>query len=185
MSGRVRTILFHADPEVIVKWKLQDLDPLEHWHRGNLVLLGDACRMCLPTSSKSYASLTIVLDPMLPYLAQGASQAIEDAAVLGLCLGKLPRHEVGPAYQAIRYSRTRQIQLFARRQKTVNHLPDGPEQAERDQRLKDPALVRSWAWEPVEGKPAVAWNDGLFGWDAEVECRQYFDKMGFTENGKT
>ncbi|KIX95172.1 uncharacterized protein Z520_09088 [Fonsecaea multimorphosa CBS 102226] len=152
----VRTILFHADPSSIVKWKLQDLDPLESWHRGHAVLIGDACH------------------PMLPYLAQGASQAIEDGAVLAQCLAHLPLDRVGRAFQDLRFSRATQIQQLARKQKTENHYPDGPEQQARDERLKDPTQVRAWQWEPVAGKPTKSWSDGLFGYDSKIECEEYF-----------
>ena len=152
----VRTILFHADPNSIVKWKLQDLDPLKAWHRGHAVLIGDACH------------------PMLPYLAQGASQAIEDGAVLAQCLAHLRLDRVGPAFQDLRFSRATQIQQNARKQKIENHYPDGPEQQARDERLKDPTQVRAWQWEPVVGKPTKNWSDGLFGYDSKAECEEYF-----------
>src|SRR4029077_3777786 len=42
--------------------------PLERWTRGRVTLLGDACH------------------PMLPFMAQGAAQAIEDGATLTACL---------------------------------------------------------------------------------------------------
>ena len=46
------------------KWALYDRDPLPRWSKGRVTLLGDAAH------------------PMLPYLAQGAAQAIEDGYVL-------------------------------------------------------------------------------------------------------
>ncbi|HEY1736441.1 MAG TPA: FAD-dependent monooxygenase, partial [Methylovirgula sp.] len=49
-------------------WPLVDLDPLSQWTAGRIALLGDAAH------------------PMLPFLAQGAAQAIEDAAMLGALL---------------------------------------------------------------------------------------------------
>ena len=48
-----------------LKWALFDRDPFPRWSRGVVTLLGDACH------------------PMLPYGAQGAAQAIEDAAASG------------------------------------------------------------------------------------------------------
>jgi salicylate hydroxylase/6-hydroxynicotinate 3-monooxygenase len=53
---------------VVYKWALLDRDPLPRWSDGRVVLLGDACH------------------PMLPYMAQGAACALEDAAVLTRCL---------------------------------------------------------------------------------------------------
>ncbi|KZL78761.1 zeaxanthin epoxidase, partial [Colletotrichum tofieldiae] len=46
-------------------WQLRDMDPLETWHRGRTIIIGDAAH------------------PMLPTQGQGASQAIEDAEALG------------------------------------------------------------------------------------------------------
>src|SRR5262249_22331132 len=53
-----------AAPEHWQKWALYDRPPLARWGKGAVTLLGDAAH------------------PMLPYLAQGAAMAIEDAAVL-------------------------------------------------------------------------------------------------------
>lgn len=47
-----------------IRWPMYDRDPIENWVAGRLVLMGDAAH------------------PMLQYLAQGACQALEDAAVL-------------------------------------------------------------------------------------------------------
>ena len=49
-------------------WALLDRAPLPRWTRGRVTLLGDACH------------------PMLPFMAQGAAQAIEDGAALAACL---------------------------------------------------------------------------------------------------
>jgi salicylate hydroxylase len=46
-------------------WQLRDLDPLETWTRGRVILIGDAAHAMLPTQG------------------QGASQAVEDAEALG------------------------------------------------------------------------------------------------------
>lgn len=47
-----------------IRWPMYDRDPIENWVSGRLALIGDAAH------------------PMLQYLAQGACQALEDAAVL-------------------------------------------------------------------------------------------------------
>lgn len=51
------------------KWGLFGRDPLPRWSKGRVTLLGDAAH------------------PMLPFLGQGASMAIEDAMILGRALG--------------------------------------------------------------------------------------------------
>src|SRR6185436_15586794 len=69
---------FHEDVHRVLdacpgvhKWALFERDPLPKWADGPIVLLGDACH------------------PMTPYMAQGAANALEDAAVLSRCLGEL------------------------------------------------------------------------------------------------
>lgn len=47
-----------------IRWPMYDREPIENWIAGRMVLMGDAAH------------------PMLQYLAQGACQALEDAAVL-------------------------------------------------------------------------------------------------------
>src|SRR6266566_4987270 len=56
-------------------WPMYDREPIGTWVTGRLALLGDAAH------------------PMLQYLAQGACQAIEDAATLA---ASLRRHTPGP-----------------------------------------------------------------------------------------
>ncbi len=62
-SPAVNELLAHV-VEPVYRWALHDRPPLDRWTVGNVTLLGDACH------------------PMLPFMAQGACQAIEDAAVL-------------------------------------------------------------------------------------------------------
>ena len=52
-------------------WGLFDRAPLPRWSVGRVTLLGDACH------------------PMLPFIAQGAAQAMEDGATLADCLRKI------------------------------------------------------------------------------------------------
>ncbi|MBT1002698.1 FAD-dependent oxidoreductase [Paenarthrobacter sp. DKR-5] len=47
-----------------IRWPMYDREPIENWVAGRMVLMGDAAH------------------PMLQYLAQGACQALEDAAAL-------------------------------------------------------------------------------------------------------
>lgn len=56
--------------ESIGLWQLRDLDPLESWNNGRVILIGDAAHAMLPTQG------------------QGASQAIEDAEALGAYFGE-------------------------------------------------------------------------------------------------
>jgi 6-hydroxynicotinate 3-monooxygenase len=103
---RVRAILAAA-PEVR-KWALVERDPMPSWGKNGIVLLGDACH------------------PMMPYMAQGAASAIEDAVVLARCLERVGCDDISTAlavYAASRKERTERMQLTSRenswlRQKT-------------------------------------------------------------------
>lgn len=79
-------------------WGLFDHPPLETWATGRMALLGDAAH------------------PMLPFMAQGAAMAIEDAWILAHCLhhntSNIPQALQG--YEAIRKPRTTQLQRISR-----------------------------------------------------------------------
>ena len=62
--------------------------------------------------------------PMLPYLAQGAAMAIEDAAVLAACLARTPDDAAGAfrAYERMRIPRTTRTQRAARRNSSAYHM---------------------------------------------------------------
>jgi len=110
---QVRAII--AATEETYKWALFDRAPLPRWSAGRVTLLGDACH------------------PMLPFMGQGAAQAIEDAATLTACLRKI--EDVVAAlrlYEKLRLPRASRLQAMSEGNKTRFHLPDGPEQRERD-----------------------------------------------------
>jgi salicylate hydroxylase len=86
---------------------------------GRVTLLGDACH------------------PMLPFIAQGAAQAIEDGATLTACLTETGP-DIGEAlrrYEQLRIPRTARLQGLSAANKTRLHLPDGPRQQQRDAQL--------------------------------------------------
>ncbi len=77
----------------INRWALLSRPQLSTWQDGPVGLLGDAAH------------------PMLPSMAQGAVQALEDAIVLGQCLPSGSKTEEGLArYEARRKPRTTRIQ---------------------------------------------------------------------------
>jgi len=90
------------------KWALYDRDPLENWSVGRVTLLGDACH------------------PMLPYLAQGAAMAIEDAWVLSRMLENWEDEtaEGFLEYERYRRPRTNKVLLESRAQGAQFHLHD-------------------------------------------------------------
>ena len=75
-----------------------------------------------------------------PYRPQGAAMAVEDAAALGNLLSRISHiSQLGPllkAYQDLRLPRTLIAQESSCALKGVFCLSDGPEQRERDERLR-------------------------------------------------
>lgn len=108
-------------------------DPV--WIDGRVALLGDACHA------------------MLPYQAQGASQAMEDAAVLAEELGAVTRDGIEGAlarYVSRRSKHAGMVQDASLRNKDFYHLPDGPEQEARDLKLAtfngESDVSYHWLW---------------------------------------
>jgi salicylate hydroxylase len=129
---QVRALI--AGTEQVFKWALFDRPPLETWTRGRVTLLGDA------------------VHPMLPYMAQGASQSIEDALVLARCLAADrddPRRAI-EAYAARRRERTAAIQTASRDTGRMVHLMDLAEVEARNARLRAtpeaPVARFDWIW---------------------------------------
>jgi salicylate hydroxylase len=91
---------WHADVHALIrnievpyKWALALRPTMDSWSKGRCTLLGDACH------------------PMLPFLAQGAVMALEDALVLARCLEKYPSdHSTGFArYESARRARANKV----------------------------------------------------------------------------
>jgi salicylate hydroxylase len=93
-------------PQTWLKWALFDRRPLLTWSQGAVALIGDAAH------------------PMLPYLAQGAAMAIEDAAVAAQCLAQMPDNATQAlrAYCAVRRARAWKVQRLAARNGGRYHL---------------------------------------------------------------
>lgn len=128
-DGRLHHLI--ASATSTKRWALFDRAPIERWTQGRVALLGDAAHA------------------MLPFFAQGAAQAIEDAAVLAECLRDVATDAVPRAlqrYEAIRRPRAHEVQLMSRGREVNNHLPDGPEQRQRDAGLAGGDPLRQSAW---------------------------------------
>lgn len=114
------------------RWALLDRAPLRRWSHGPVTLLGDAAH------------------PMFPFFAQGAAQAIEDAAVLARCIAAEPEDppRALARYETLRIPRTTRIQEMSHARKDINHLPDGPAQRDRDRGLagSDPLVRNGWIY---------------------------------------
>ncbi len=79
----------------VTKSALHVREPMTHWSKGRATLLGDAAH------------------PMVPFMAQGACMAVEDAVVLARALEGKSRADVPAAlrsYEAARLERTAAIQ---------------------------------------------------------------------------
>jgi salicylate hydroxylase len=121
----VRTMLESVDETFV--WALFDRTPLERWSVGRVTLLGDACH------------------PMLPFMAQGAAQAIEDGATLAACLDPTDLPTALQRYERLRIPRTARLQAMSANNKTRFHLPDGAQQHERDAEMANGAT--DWSFE--------------------------------------
>ena len=101
----IQQLLDQTDDGTLFKWGLVDRAPMQTWGIGRVSLLGDACH------------------PTLPFMAQGAAMAIEDAAVLANCFSN--GADVVAAlrrYEDLRKARTAGVQRGSRRNATVFHL---------------------------------------------------------------
>lgn len=104
----------------VCEWKLRVHEPLDSWTEGCTSLIGDACH------------------PTLPHMAQGAAQAIEDGAVLGVVFSKLPStspEDINKAlrvYEAVRMERAYAIVEMAAANGRSMHLGEGAAKEERD-----------------------------------------------------
>ncbi len=124
-------------PESWVKWALFDRgsDSAVGGH-GPVTLIGDAAH------------------PMLPFLAQGAAMAIEDAAVLARCLAS-PGSDPEPGlrrYEAIRRARVRRVQREARSNSRTYHMSGAA------------ALARNLAMRMIGAERLRARYDWIYDW---------------------
>jgi salicylate hydroxylase len=74
----VKTIVRNIDTPY--KWALLGRDPLDHYAQGRVCLIGDAAH------------------PTLPFLAQGAHMALEDAVAIARCLDRFDIPEALTSY---------------------------------------------------------------------------------------
>jgi len=124
------------------KWALFTIPDGGEWTAGAIALLGDAAHA------------------MLPFAAQGAGMAIEDAAVLARCLGeRIGENAAGiPAalknYAQLRRSRVARVQRAARQSGRIYHLR-GPA-----------AYARDLAIKAMGARRMLARQDWIYDWRA-------------------
>jgi salicylate hydroxylase len=123
-------------PEAWLKWALYQAPPLANFGQGAAALLGDAAHA------------------MLPFLAQGAAMAIEDAVVAAQCLARMPDNPAAAweTYSAVRRGRTRKVQRLAARNGTRYHLPGVA------------AMFRNTTMRLIGGERLLHHYDWLYDW---------------------
>lgn len=131
------------------------------WVHGSVALVGDSCH------------------PTLPHLNQGAAQAIEDAAVLGVVLSKLPStspSDVNKAlkvYEKVRKTRAETLVGLAAASGKTLHLGEGAAREERD---------KQFAAAKEKGESPDKWADKnvqatIYGHDCWKVAEEKFDEF--------
>ncbi|KAE8340024.1 hypothetical protein BDV24DRAFT_164702 [Aspergillus arachidicola] len=156
---RVRKLIDMVAEDEVLEWKLCLHSPLKTWIKGSVALIGDACH------------------PMLPYVAQGAAQAVEDAAALGVLLSTISsKHEIPialRAYEKSRKQRAETVQQSGSANRVTLHLPDGPEQQARDEQFR---LSMTGGSNPDRWADRETQNF-LWGWDAEKAALEAWNEV--------
>jgi salicylate hydroxylase len=140
-SEKARSLI--TIPDRWLKWALYDRTDPFRGSKAPVTLIGDAAH------------------PMLPFLAQGAGMAIEDAAVLADMLAKYldDPSDALRAYEGARWHRTLRAQHYSRRQGRIYEL-SGPE-----------AFIRNLAMRAMGGVKLRARYDWLYSWQPPERYR--------------
>ena len=136
----VQTLLENIEETFL--WALYGRPTLPRWQDGHAVLVGDACH------------------PTLPFMAQGAAMALEDALVLANCLDgdNVPRALA--RYEAARKPRATRLQGLAQTNAGLFHLNAGPGGAAARVKL----ALAPWLPTPI----ALRSFDWIYGYDPGV-----------------
>ncbi|WP_371660728.1 FAD-dependent monooxygenase [Streptomyces sp. NBC_00280] len=135
---RVLTALERAGQ--VFRYGINTRTPLARWNIGRVTLLGDSAHA------------------MVPFQAQGAAQALMDAAVLGDSLADTAPAEIPVAltrYVRRRLATATRVQARSASAGDAYHLPDGPEAEARN------AGMVAYGRENRFGPHATAWRDDV------------------------
>lgn len=177
----ISKIISKVREKPVLKWKLLHHKELTRWTRECVALLGDSCH------------------PSLPYQAQGAAMAVEDAAVLGTLLGLYQASlstsstgrqttipEVLKLYESLQKERTTTNVQGAVSNRSMYHMADGPEQEERDMIL----MGTKQAMVEGDGNSKFIFIDSgyqkkLLGRDSVADARRAWQEWTGRTNGKS
>lgn len=159
---KVQKLLNLVPNDEVCEWKLRVHAPLPTWVHGSVALLGDACH------------------PTLPHLAQGAAQAVEDAAVLGVVLSCLPSgdpeavNKALQVYMRLRKARAEHLVDLAASSGRALHLGEGAAREERDRQFAalkagGKAVPDKWADADVQ--------EMVYGYDCMALARTSFREL--------
>lgn len=157
-SPMIQRMLSLVPDNEVCEWKLRVHSPLPTWVHGSVALVGDSCH------------------PTLPHLAQGAAQAIEDAAVLAVVLSKSPSSDPADinkslqVYERIRKERAEALVDMAAASGRALHLGEGAAKAERDRQFAEGKSVPDkWADADVQRM--------IYGHDCMQVARDEFEAI--------
>ncbi|MEO7241321.1 MAG: FAD-dependent monooxygenase [Variovorax sp.] len=103
----IRAVIDAADRDECYRWAMLNRPPVDNWSTERVTLIGDAAH------------------PTLPYMAQGAAMAVEDAAVMARALRERTTvPEAVRSYQASRIGRTTRIVNESSANRELFHIGD-------------------------------------------------------------
>lgn len=121
------------------RWCLTEVDPRGPWVHGRIALSGDAAHA------------------MLPFLAQGAAMAIEDADVLARMLATAEVPEALRRFEALRRPRATRVWKTARQAGQIYHLGGAM------------ATARDLTMTALGGEMLLRRYDWIYGWQPESD----------------
>lgn len=124
----IQTVIDLAERDACYRWSLFYRPPISNWSTRRATLLGDS------------------VHPTLPYLAQGAAMAIEDAAVLTRALGMADVPQALQIYQRSRIERTTRIMQGSSGNRELFHMRDQQQLRQAFAKRDEGAARNAWLY---------------------------------------